>query len=156
MSISERQPGHARPRRAKQRGAMAVEFALVILWFLTLIFGAIDLSRWMYAIDASQEAAREAARTAVVCSVGSAGPALRASPALVTMISGTTTVNYIPEGCCASLATCSTACEGVEVRLTGYEVPSIAWVFPSMPVPPVTTYLTRESMDSTSNSLCAG
>lgn len=140
-----------------QCGAMAIEFSLVLLWFLTLIFGTIELSRWLYGIDAAQSAAHQAARTAVVCGVGSPGPAKRVQHLMATLTGGTTSINYIPNGCCANQATCGTGCRGVEVRLVGYEVPSVFWIFPDMAIPDVTTYLTRESMDSTDNALmCAG
>ena len=135
---------------------MAVEFSIVILMFLTMVFGIIELSRWLYGIDAANEAAREAARTAVVCGTDSGGPQKRMAHAMVTLVDGETNVNYLPTGCCASLATCTNACQGVEVKLTGYRVPSFSWVFPDMPVPNITTYLSRESMDSTDNSICAG
>ena len=136
---------------------MAVEFSLVLMWFLTLIFGTIELSRWLHGIDAAQSAAQQAARTAVVCGVGSGGPSRQASHLLSTLTGGTTTINYLPAGCCASQATCGTACRGVEVRLTNYEVPSFFWIFPDMSVPNITTFLTRESMDSTDNAvMCAG
>lgn len=145
----------------RERGNVAVEFALVIMMFLTLLFGVIELSRWLYAVDAAQEAAREGARTAVVCSPDSDAAIKRMQPALLTMVNGTTTISYLPSGCCANQASCSptqSPCEAVTVSLTGYEVPSVSWIFPKMSVPDVTTYLTRESLDGTSltNSRCTG
>jgi Flp pilus assembly protein TadG len=152
MCSSER---HLHRNGAAQRGSALVEFALVISIFITLLLGAIDLSRWLYSIDAAGEAARTGARVAVVCNVSS--PAVVASmvPTLVTVTGGTTAVNYLPAGCCASLTTCASACTGVQIRLTGYTVPRIAPFLPSMTIPPITTYLSRESMDSTDNARCS-
>jgi Flp pilus assembly protein TadG len=136
---------------------MVVEFSLVILWFLTLIFGAIELGRWLYGIDAAQSAAQEAARAAVVCGLGATGPTKRAQSLTTMLTGGTTTIAYVPNGCCASQTACATACKGVEVRMVDYEVPSFLGIFPDMAVPNVTTYLTRESMDSTDNAaICTG
>jgi Flp pilus assembly protein TadG len=142
--------------RPAQQGSVAVEFALVVLMFLSLVFGSIELSRWLYGINAAQEAAREGARTAVVCNLGSGAPALSMAPGLAWLSQGTANVSYSPSGCCASQVVCpANACTGVTVTLTGYKVPSISWIFPDMTVPDVTTFLTRESMDSTNNPRCA-
>jgi Flp pilus assembly protein TadG len=53
--------GH-RPRR----GQALVEFALVIPWFALLLFGLIDLGRFVYVSNALNESAREAARVGSV------------------------------------------------------------------------------------------
>lgn len=45
----------------KQQGGAAVEFALVVLFFLTLIFGTMELARAMYICNALQEVTRRAA-----------------------------------------------------------------------------------------------
>lgn len=136
-----------------QRGSMAVEFALVVGMFLVLVFGAIDIGRWLFALDAVTEAAREGARVAVVCDKGSAAVGSSMDPVLSMVSGGTTTVTYSPSGCCAKESTCLPACTGVTVRLEGYTVPPIAWFLPSMTIPTITNYLPRESMDSTGNSV---
>jgi Flp pilus assembly protein TadG len=46
----------------RTRGQALVEFSLVILAFLTLVFGLIDIGRVVYANNALSEAAREGAR----------------------------------------------------------------------------------------------
>jgi Flp pilus assembly protein TadG len=51
-----------RRRREDHRGQALVEFSLVILMFLTLVFGLIDVGRVVYAHNAISEAAREGAR----------------------------------------------------------------------------------------------
>ena len=56
-----------RRNRSKQReGASAVEFAFVAPVVLILIFGMVELSRFMMALHATAGAAREATRAAVV------------------------------------------------------------------------------------------
>jgi hypothetical protein len=51
-------------RREGQAGSFAVEFALVLLVFLTVIFGTIELARAMYIFSTLQEVTRRAARLA--------------------------------------------------------------------------------------------
>lgn len=126
-----------------------------MLMFVTLVVGGIDLSRWLYGINAAQEAAREGARVAVVCNIGSAAILARMQPSIITVVGGTTSVTYQPTGCCAKEATCTPACEGVTVRLQNYRVPGIAPFLPTMRIPDITTYLPRESMDSTDNARCS-
>lgn len=58
-----RLPAHAESR---QRGATAVEFALVSLFFFTLLLGIVELGRLMYVWNTVQEVTRRAAREAVV------------------------------------------------------------------------------------------
>ena len=49
-------------RRSEKRGQAMVEFALVLIPLLLLIFGLIDLGRAVYANNSLSEAAREGAR----------------------------------------------------------------------------------------------
>lgn len=126
-----------------------------MLAFVTLLLAAIDFSRWIYAIDASQEAAREGARVAAVCNLNAAAISSRVQIAMRTATAGTTTVAYTPGGCCANEATCLPACTGVTVTLSGYRVPRIAPFMPTMNLPAVVTYLPRESLNSTSNPRCS-
>jgi len=53
-------------QREKQRGATAVEFAIVILIFITIIFGIIEFGLLMYNQHIATNAAREGARFGIV------------------------------------------------------------------------------------------
>ncbi|MDC8759253.1 TadE/TadG family type IV pilus assembly protein [Janthinobacterium fluminis] len=50
----------------RQRGAAAVEFALVALLFFTLLFAVLEFGRMLYIYNTLQEVTRRAAREAVV------------------------------------------------------------------------------------------
>lgn len=52
--------------RQRPRGQALVEFALVVPFFLLLLFGIIDLGRLVYAANAVSNGAREAARAGSV------------------------------------------------------------------------------------------
>jgi hypothetical protein len=51
-------------RKYRTRGSAAVEFALVVLVFLVLVFGAVELARIMYMYNALADVTRAAARAA--------------------------------------------------------------------------------------------
>lgn len=51
---------------SRQRGAAAVEFAIIAILFFTLIFGIIEFGRLFYLYNTVQEVTRRAAREAVV------------------------------------------------------------------------------------------
>ena len=53
--------------KRKQRGAAAVEFALVAVIFFGLIFGIVEFGRGLYVWNSVQEVTRYVAREAVVC-----------------------------------------------------------------------------------------
>jgi Flp pilus assembly protein TadG len=52
-------------QRSRQRGTAAVEFALVVIMFLILVFGVIEFARVMYLINTLAEVTRRAATAAV-------------------------------------------------------------------------------------------
>lgn len=67
----------ARLCRSHQRGATAVEFALISLFFFTLVLGIVELGRLMYVWNTVQEVTRRAAREAVVRNFATDVAALR-------------------------------------------------------------------------------
>lgn len=54
-----------RQRAARQRGAAAVEFAMLASMFLALVFGMLEVARMMYLFSTLQEVTRRAAAMAV-------------------------------------------------------------------------------------------
>ncbi len=55
-------------RKRRSRGQALVEFALVVPMFLLLIFAIVDVGRYVYANNALNQTAREAARVGAVTS----------------------------------------------------------------------------------------
>jgi Flp pilus assembly protein TadG len=53
---------HAKLSRVRERGAAAVEFALVLLLFMTLVMGGLDFGYFFYSQQVVANAAREGAR----------------------------------------------------------------------------------------------
>ena len=97
-----------RPRGARERGAVAVEFALVLPIFLGLVLGIAEFGRAFNVQVSLSEAAREAARYAAIhCSktgytasnAQAAGVAAAPSVALVPANIG---ITYSGDGTCSS------------------------------------------------------
>ena len=63
---SEAKPGGGRSGGENERGQGVTEMALVLIPFLLLLFGLLDLGRGIYAYNAVAEAARELARVTSV------------------------------------------------------------------------------------------
>lgn len=68
-------------RRRRSRGQALVEFALVVPWFLLLLFGIIEAGRFIFYYESLSHATREGARYAIVngantlgCPSGPAAP----------------------------------------------------------------------------------
>jgi Flp pilus assembly protein TadG len=108
MSGSGREPLRRRDRHPTDRGAAAVEFALILPIVLLVIFAIIDFGRMLNAQITLTEAAREGARAAALVKPGgeAAGQARAQAAALsalgsitpvVTDCSDPTTVNAVTD-----------------------------------------------------------
>jgi Flp pilus assembly protein TadG len=60
-------------RRRRNRGQSLVEFSLVLIPFLFILMGVVDLGRGIYVYNSVSQAAREIARSASVHACNSAG-----------------------------------------------------------------------------------
>jgi Flp pilus assembly protein TadG len=140
----------------RQFGAIAVEFALGLLIFLTFFLGILDFSRMLFMWNAASEATRAGARYAVVCDdTAHQADVLARMQAMLPQITAISTT-WVPAGCTPS------SCEGVTVTITGL---NYQWISPIVghvrrdpfPMPAFTTYLPRERMrqDLHSNAVCS-
>jgi Flp pilus assembly protein TadG len=144
-----------RPLRA-QAGATLIEFALVLVMFLTFALGIVDFSRMLYMWNAATEAARMGARYAVVCDdTLNKAAVLARMQALVPQVPDIE-LAWVPEGCNDA------TCEGVTVSISNMSYQWISPIFGSMglapmAMPPFSTFLTREVMrkDPHSEALCS-
>ena len=131
----------------RQSGATTVEFALVMLMFLMVVFGILDFARMLYTWNTANETVREGARYAVVCAdPASSDRVLAKMQALMPEITAANiSVAWEPAGCTA------TNCEAVTVSLTGL---GFSWISPlpgtlgqpALALPGFSTYLPREMM----------
>jgi Flp pilus assembly protein TadG len=140
-----------RVRPSRQRGAAAVEFAMIAIVFLTVVLAIIDFGRWLYTINAAAEATRWGARIAAVCDPCTSKAMIRnkMQAFLPGLTDGQLQLAYLRAD--LSDAGCSTTDSAfVSVALNGYTVSAVTWVLPAggLPIPAFQTRLPRESLQS--------
>lgn len=128
--------------RRKQRGAAAVEFALVASLLFTLLFGIMEMSRVLFYWNTATEVTRLGARLAVVCNKDAAIIKTRMSNMLGILTPGNIDLTYTPGGCDIN------SCRSVTVSITGLNVSTfIPFVPLNISMPSFSTTLPRESMN---------
>ncbi|MEY4883729.1 MAG: hypothetical protein RIS34_1583 [Pseudomonadota bacterium] len=150
--------------KTRQSGSTAVEFALVLIIFLTFFLGILDFARMLWTWNAASEATRWGARISVVCDKATASEAFVLSK-MQKFLPQLTAANLVVEWYDAAdtiSATCNaTNCSGVSVRITGL---NYQWLSPigfsnhaAIPMPGFSTYLPREIMgqDANSSAVCS-
>lgn len=141
--------GHKKviPECARQNGAAAVEFALIVMLFFALLIGIVEFGRVLFTWNSAAEATRRGARIAVVTD-----PANQATiknemrQILPGLQDNQIEVLYDGAGGCAS-----NLCDYVTVSVGRPQPYSIKpLLLPigtvTIPIPPFTTTLTRESL----------
>lgn len=139
----------------RQRGATIIEFALVLLIYLTFLLGITDFARLLFTWNAANEATRAGARYAAVCdSTAHAAEVRSRMQALLPQIQSVS-IAWDPPGCTPD------NCVGVRVGITDL---NHRWISPiagaatalDIPMPAFSTYLPREAMrqDDASDELC--
>lgn len=72
MPATELSPAPRRALGRRQGGGHAVEFSIVVLVSLMLVFGILEMARALYVINTLQEVTRRAAQAAATANIGSA------------------------------------------------------------------------------------
>lgn len=145
----------------KQFGASMVEFALVLIVFLTFLLGIIDFSRMLWTWNAANEATRWGARTSVVCAKDAAVVLTNMKKFLPQLTASNVEINWYGTDGNINNSCTPSDCAGVNVRITGL---NYQWISPvgfsnygSIPMPGFSTYLPREVMgrDPQSSFVCS-
>lgn len=133
----------------RPRGVAAVEFALICSVFFTALLGVMEMGRMLWIWNAAVEATRLGARMAVVCDIGDVDIKTRMTQRVPNLLPSQISVTYQPTNCT------SATCKSVNVALSGYVHQTIIPFVPlSVTLPPFSTTLRKEYMDSTGNSVC--
>ena len=145
-----------RGRTRSQQGASVIEFALVMLVFLTFFLGLVDLSRLLYTFHAAQEAARMGARYAAVCDDTTRTADVRTLMQRMVPAIRSVTLEWSPPACTVS------DCQSLKLRVNDL---SFQWISPiagiqalaPIPLPAIAVTSPREAMrqDAHSAALCA-
>jgi Flp pilus assembly protein TadG len=141
--------------KPRQSGATTVEFAMVLIVFLTFLLGITDFSRMLFTWNAASEAARAGARYAVVCdNTANKALVLAKMQAMLPQI-GDINLAWTPPACTP------TTCTGVTVTITSL---NYQWISPiaglarpaAVAMPQFSTFLPREMMrqDPNSGAIC--
>lgn len=135
--------------RCRQKGAAAVEFALIAIVFFMLLLGIIEFGRALFTWNSVAEATRWGARLAVVCDKDDATIKDKMKLIAGTLGDGNIDIRYLNPP--SAVNTCDKAnCKSVEVSVTGASfTPMIPFLGLTLTIPPFTTSLPRESMEST-------
>ena len=146
-------PRHNLPSRRFERGAAAVEFALVatVGGLLLVLFGTLELGRYMFTLNTATEATRLGARIAVVCNADDVQIKTRMAAMLPLLKPETIAVTYQPAGCAGSAEDARNTCASVTVAIQpGVRFNSVIPLVPiNLDLPAFATTLPREAMDST-------
>lgn len=137
--------------RNHEGGAAAVEFAVAASLFFAVFFGLMFFGLVLFYWNSAAESTRRAARVAVVCDPNSSALVVAKMQELLPQLaSAQVSLTYSPSGCDVN------TCQKVTVAVTNYTF-NLPLPLPiqSIPMPPFTTTLTRESMSSTGNSVCS-
>jgi Flp pilus assembly protein TadG len=138
----------------RQRGAAAIEFAIVASVFFVILLGAIEMGRLLWTWNAAAEATRLGARMAVVCDINDSTIVTRMQERLPALAPGNIVLQYLPAGCTAD------TCQSVRVSLSGYThqpiipLALVGGTALSIAIPPFQTTLPREFMQSAGNPVC--
>ncbi|RFC01391.1 pilus assembly protein TadE, partial [Klebsiella michiganensis] len=139
-----------------QKGTTAVEFAIVVALFLTVLLGILDFGRILFTWNAVGEATRRGARQAVFCGQGSPSVLGKMQTILPTLTSANVSVQWYDTSGAVSTSCDATSCGGVAVSVTGMTVAPYSpatWIgFSRLAVPGFSTYLPREIMGQDPNS----
>jgi Flp pilus assembly protein TadG len=143
-------------KRKTQAGATAVEFALILIIFLTFLLGVVDFSRMLWTWNAATEATRWGARVAVVCDQGSAAVLANMSKIVPQLTAAKVQIDWYDSSGSISTTCDHTNCAGVNVWITGLDYQWMSPIaFAARPVismPSFSTYLPREVMGQDPNS----
>ncbi|EUC14344.1 TadE/TadG family type IV pilus assembly protein [Paraburkholderia hospita] len=143
---------HRLPGARRQRGVAAVEFALILmLVFLPLLIGIMEMGRVLFYWNTAGEATRMGARVAVVCDINSSqnanNPVIRNMQQLLPILQpSNVTIEYTKDtpGSCDA-----TSCTAVTVSIANVAVNTVVPFVPfNLTMPPFSTRLPRESLNS--------
>ncbi|MEJ7929746.1 TadE family protein [Ramlibacter sp. AN1015] len=144
--------------RTNQRGATAIEFAMVMILFLTFLLGIVDFSRMLFMWGAANEATRAGARFAVVChdNTSAHSDAVRSRMRGVLPHIADISIVWDPPACTPE--TCQGVTVGIENLNFQWITPMVGTlVRPTFAMPRFQTYLPREVMrqdDHSDSILC--
>lgn len=150
----------------KQLGATMVEFALVLILFLTVMLGIVDFARMLWTWNAASEATRWGARISVVCERDATAVLARMQFFVPQLEAANVDIDWYTWDDVSSTYNISTLCDhtncaGVNVKIKNLNyqwMGPVAYGFQALiGMPAFSTFLPREIMgqDLNSDSVCS-
>lgn len=120
----------------KSRGAVLIEFAIVIVMVIFLVFGLLELGRAFYSWNSAVDAVHRGARAAAIAAVDDREPVVnemrRAFPALADE---NITIQYSSDGATWGDGCGAAPCQYVRVQVS-YTLHTLVWFLPAtIPMP---------------------
>jgi Flp pilus assembly pilin Flp len=143
-----------------QAGATMVEFALILIIFLTFLLGIVDFSRMLWTWNAATEATRWGARSSVVCDRGAPVVLANMKKFLPQLELSNLTIDWYDKDGEISTSCGHNDCAGVAVQINGLKYNWLSPIGSGMSrvfdMPGFATYLPREVMgqDPESGTVC--
>ncbi len=134
-----------------QRGAVAVEFALTVTFWVFMTVAVIDLGRFMYLWAASYEATRLAARDAVVCSNTDADVRRNVKALLPLLTDANIQISYAVSRCSGDYS----VCPPTTVRIQGVSIQPMVPFLPTLSLPAAETSLYPETRHEAGDPTCS-
>lgn len=134
----------------RQYGAALVEFALVVILMMALIFGLIEFGRAMFKWNSAVDATRRGARTAAIVAVGDSASVLAEMRTIMPELeSGNVLIEYSIDGNFPGAACVRGSCRFVRVGVSYVFVPAVFFLPVSIPMPPFYTTYPVEALGTT-------
>lgn len=134
----------------RQSGAAVSEFAVILIFFMALVIAVVEFARVMYIYSSAIEATRLGARIAVVCSANDVNNVKARMKVMLNLLQpANINITYPAPGCSAA------TCDPVTVSIQNVSVTTAIPLVPlTFTLPPFSTSLPSESLDSTNNPIC--
>ena len=133
-----------------QRGALVVEFALVLIPLVLLIFGAIELGRALFTWNSAVDATRRGARTAAIVAVNDKDAVLaQMQLAMPGLAAADVALEYSIDGNFPGAACVRGTCRFVRVSVNPSFHPAVTFLPAAIPLPTFSTTLPVEALGST-------
>ena len=147
---------------SRQSGSTAVEFALVLLLFLTFLLAVTDFGRMLYTWNAAAEATRAGARYAAVCDSGANKDQVLARMQVLMPQLTNANLSLVWQDDLGNTTCTPSTCMGVTVTVNNLTYRWISPIAGMVTIPPrampgFATTFTREAMrqDPNSEDLCS-
>lgn len=134
----------------RQRGAAAVEFALVVILVIFLLFGLIEFGRALFKWNSAVDVTRRGARTAAIVAVGDSAAVLAEMRLIMPELEAdNVTIEYSIDGDFPGAACVRGTCRFVRVSVNYAFRPLVFFLPATIPMPPFSTTYPVEALGAT-------